>query len=257
MTYRPCNKVRFFGDSWYWSWLNTAKSKTFNSYYDAQINVNEHRGLPNLESYFNFFNIDCVQHNHPGSTFLETTDCIINIKENDDIKYNIVFVSSVIRRDTFLKIKHYPYDKILNYINKSTIEALNKIEFWANQYNQHVIFIGGQTTIHKNFFEQAQYKNLHLLSECIISTLIGRCKPYGIFKLADFAGLMDETTDKEFIHQVYEDLTEFAEGDIDNSIKHGVQYPDYAHLNAAGGMLLVDEILYFIEKIEAQHSMTN
>lgn len=242
-------KIRFFGDSWYWGWCShSLKSQML-------TNLGK-KGFPFFEYYLKELNIDYITHCVPGNSFSLTTDSILNINNDSDVKYNIVFFSSHIRRNRREWINEFDffnYENFINQFNQKTILLLEKIQSWAEENNQQVFLIGGQCTLYKDTFSQLKNnKNLHLISECIITDLLPIQKPYayGIFKLAtDMTDHIDENWDSKIIDHLYEDISKFEK---DKNITQVVTWPDSGHLNGTGILLLLDLILEKIEKLEEQ-----
>lgn len=239
-------KIRFFGDSWYWTWYPTHLIK-------SQLLKNclkNNTGYPAIEVYLNNVGIDCITHNRPGRPFYDTVDSIIKTTDHTDVKYNVVFFSSHFRnRRHEKKFNLSNYKEFIDSFNTQTISMLSEIQEWAEENNQEVFLIGGHSTLYRNIFDQVKNrKNLHLLSECIISQLSLKEKPYGIFKLADdISNQVNESWDPELINHLYNDLKEW-----DNNLQHlyKVTWPDHAHLNNTGALLLTDLILCKIEELE-------
>lgn len=241
-------KIRFFGDSWYWCWYtkNQLKSNAVQSkFYNPDVFA-----FPAFDCFLNFLNYSCINHCAAGKDFYQTVDTITNITEHDDIIYNVVFFSSLVRR---VNLKEN-LDKVTNYknfidnFNDGTIKLLQKIQDWAEKNNQQILLVGGQCTLYRSVFDKVPHKtNLHLLSECIISTLIEKDKPFGIFKLSnDISDNVDKFWDKRLVNQIYEEQQEFNT-DANNKV---FTFPDFGHLNLVGALFLADLILHKIEELQ-------
>lgn len=241
-------KIRFFGDSWYWAWYppNLIKSQALKKC------LKNDKGYPAMESYFNRAGINCVTHNRPGCSFEDTVNSIIRTTECSDIKYNVVFFSSHFRnREHEKEFNTSNYKEFINSFNDQTVSILNEIQEWAEENKQEVFLIGGHSTLHKNVFDQVKNKkNLHLLSECIMSQFLSKEKPYGIFKLADdISSQVNENWDPELINHIYYNTKEWND---QRDQMHRITWPDHAHLNNTGALLLTDLILCKIEELEGK-----
>lgn len=248
-------KIRFFGDSWYWGWMfEIPKSKTL-----KKIEETPPGAIPFFKVYLESVGIECVSHNCPGSSFFDTTDSIIKTTDHKDIKYNVVFFSSLMRRhheqwkDQF---DFSNYDIFISQYNSKVLDLLKKIQKWAEIHDQQVLLIGGQSTLYKYLFDRLEdNKNLHLIVQCAISKILKNADPvFGAFKLStDMAEHIKMTWNTKIIEHIYRDIKNFQQ---DTSIKF-VTWPDAGHLNAAGIFLLTDIILKKIEELEELEELTN
>lgn len=240
-------KIRFFGDSWFWNWgAQTLKSSQMKKFVDSS------GGFPIVEIYLKFLGIDCERHNRQGNTFLDTTQSILEQTDHNDVKYNIVFFSSHIRRNTEQWIDYFDfsdYNKFIDQFNTRTLYLLDEIQNWAEKNNQQVILVGGQSTLYKTVFDKLENnKNLHLLHECIISYFFNIIDgPYGIFKLAtDITDFIKDDWHPGIINHLYEDIERFR---LDDKTLY-VSWPDKGHLNSTGSFYLLDSIFNKIESLE-------
>lgn len=245
-------KLRFYGDSWYWSWFYTTTWKS-RSVKDLVVHTS---GFPALKIYFKHLGVDCEHDNHPGTTFYQTVDRVVNSKIDPNIDYNIIFFSSLIRGDD--PTHHFDvtnYKKFIEKWNSDIVELLNRLQCWADQNNQKIILIGGQSTITNDIFQKINPKsNFHLLAECILTTILKEyyqdskiSKPFGIFKLSnDFSYIVNTSWDPKLVEHIYNDQKEWQ------NMSEGMNLlrPDTAHLNTTGQLFLVDLILHNIEKLE-------
>lgn len=259
-------KIRFFGDSWYWCWFHEEAfvSKTLRGMLYNKV------GLPILETYMNKLGIDCVEKCAPGNDFYQITEVITSSTDNEDIDYNIVFFSSLLRgkdpkeQNRLEHLNIHDYDYFMKKWDSDVIMLLENIQKWAEQYNQTVLLIGGQSTLEKRIFDKLSHKpNLHLLTECVTSSLVKRYQKlsnnynklkinqnFGIFKLAkDISYKADETWDPRLINHMYEDQQLW----IDHVVTNGyLCKPDDYHLNSIGVLHLTDLILYKIEQLKGE-----
>lgn len=234
--------LRFFGDSWYWSWYwqefksSTVKNKLVNS-----------AGFPALEAYFNYLGVNCITYNQPGNSFANTVGSVLNSSDHQDIKYNIVFFSSHLRRTTANSITLTSKDKFIKEFDLITIAELTKLQIWAKENNQQILLLGGQSTIHKHVFDKLpDSTNLHLVSECILSHFLGKNDPFGILKLAtDVTDLVDDTWDRDMVIFLYDSIKEWESDESKNKFT----LPDLGHLNGSGALLLADMIMEKIEQL--------
>lgn len=244
-------KIRFFGDSWYWSWYPTHLIQ-------SQLLKNRLKnrgGYPAMEVYLNNLGIDCVTHNRPGSDFENTVKSIVKTTDHTDIKYNVVFFSSHIRNYDYENVFNMNnYKEFIEKFNNLTVSMLSTIQKWAEENNQEVFLVGGHSTLHKEIFDRVENKkNLHLLSECIVSQFVSKERPYGIFKKADFTKEANKNWDPDLINHLYNDIKEWE--DQRQGI-YNVTWPDDAHLNNTGALLLTDLILCKIEELEENNEKT-
>lgn len=253
-------KLRFFGDSWYWSWFFNVswKSKEINSLIFNKF------GFPSLEIYLNHLGIECEHFNFPGKSFYTTTmDVISLVKANPTVDYNIIFFSNLIRFSSFVKEElPLPFD-VSNYDNfmykwKSDVKnLLIKLDKWANSKNQNIIILGGHCTLPKEVFDSANLgPRVNLLTECVTTTILkeyfsynGLKSNFGLFGLSkDFSNNVNEQWDPKLVNQIYEDQ-EYWDTHITN-LK--IFYPDFCHLNAVSHVCLADLLLYKISKLKGE-----
>jgi hypothetical protein len=239
-------RIRFFGDSWYWSWFYRGGYVEIKSNY-VKNTLRKEQGFPVFEAYLKFFDIDCEFHNEEGTTFIENVNKILNTTDQSNIKYNVLFFSSLLRMDGNNSLPVDSFQKFTEAWDTTVIYGLQKLQEWAEKNDQHILIIGGQSTLYKYVFEKVDNrKNLHLLSECILSSLEKKGEPYGIFKFADdIVSLIDDTYHKELVHMIYGHLSE-----KDRRTPNHFTWPDIAHLNPLGALLVTDLILSKIEEIE-------
>lgn len=234
-------KIRFFGDSWFWNWYYPDMKST------AIKKVLLEQGFPAIAAYLKYLDIEPICHNLPGRNFEQTVIDVLSTENHDDIKYNVIFIASIFRRN------HHRLD-VTNYTNfikawdAILISRLTELQNWAQKNNQQILLLGGQTTLHKNLFEQVENrKNLHLVAECIISKLTNRFNTHGFLKLAtDVTDYVDTTWHPELVEHMHNDITAF-ENDNDKFL---FTLPDRGHLNPHGSLLVLDMILSEIEQIE-------
>lgn len=232
--------IRFFGDSWYWCWFpNSIKSKKL-------LELKYLReGYPILKMYLDALNIKSITHNSPGNSFEKTTESILATTEHDNIKYNVVFYSSIVRRTNFLQEESKNYKQFIRNLDKKVEICLDKIQEWAEHNEQQVILIGGQSTIESGLVKNK--KNIHLISSCIISSVLRKNINFGRFKLAtDITDFLNEETDPRLVNQIYFDIKNFEE----DTGRNLLTWPDSGHLNPTGMIFLLDRILYKIEDLE-------
>lgn len=234
-------KVRFFGDSWYWCWFPTdsIKSNALNRY---------NTQFPVLNWVLNAVGIDTTTQNIPGQCFRITTKTIVeSTNDNDDITYNVVFVSAPYRNADIKLCDVTDYDKFMYDWNSTITKCLNEIQEWAHKNNQQVMFVGGHMELPRELFDTIEdSSNLHLLSECIISELLG-LQNIGKFRFCDFGRYIDTTYDKKIIDEIYEDTKQLTNGGPST-----IFWPDNCHLNPTAMLLLADKILYKIEQLEGE-----
>lgn len=247
-------KLRFFGDSWYWSWYyqKPFRSNIVRSY------LHENTGLPTLEAFFNQFGIDCYHENEPGCTFYRTVDKITKECAIDPtVDYNVVFFSNLIRGDNFSEhcFDLTSYDKFMEKWQKDCFDLLSALDIWSRAYNQKIILIGGQCTIPLDIYKMVRPRpNLFLLADCIISKLareyagIDIKQSFGIFKCSqDFSPFVDKTWDKRLIDHIYNDQQYY-----DQIMNKEFFTRDHYHLSAIGHVYLTDMILDKIEHLEGR-----
>jgi hypothetical protein len=234
-------KIRFFGDSWCWSWLENdrIKSSTLKKY---------DRRFPILEWVLDKSGISVITHNAPGACFRQTTKTIVESENNNEgIIYNVVFVSAPYRNVDINLCDVTNYDKFMYDWDSTIIKCLTQIQEWAHKNNQQVLLIGGHTTLSKELFDSLENSsNLHLLSECIVAELTGLQKT-GKFRFYDFGYYIDTTYDKRLVDNIYEDAKQMTE--IRAST---IFWPDVCHLNPTAMLLVADKILYKIEQLEGE-----
>lgn len=245
-------KLRFFGDSWYYTWYHGPDMFPIKSTKLKKKMVSH--GFPIYELYANGLGIECINKTKPKKNFYQTTKDIITSVDNEGITYNIVFFSSLIRnvKET-VEVYNYDITNKKNFLDKyrnDTIKSLEQIQEFAKTHNQQFIFIGGQSTLHRSVFDLVKEKdNLHLLVEDALSYLQQRSHPWGIFKLSDdFSYEITDDWDKDLVIQIADEQEKF----LKLATKKWASEPDPKHINAAGAFVMFDMILYTIEKLEGE-----
>jgi hypothetical protein len=235
-------KIRFFGDSWYWSWFenDVIKSNALSKY---------ERRLPILEWVLEKSGVTTMVYNEPGGCFRLTTNTIIeSTNDNEGTIYNVVFVSAPYRGDDIKNHDTTNYDNFIQDWDSTIVTCLTQIQKWAIKNNQQVLLIGGHTNIPEKLLSSLEdRRNLHLLSECIVSELTG-LKNIGKFRFCDFTHCIDDTYDKRLVDDIYEDSAQVQPIGNCNTIL----WPDKCHLNPTAMVLLADKILYKIEQLEGE-----
>ena len=234
--------VRFFGDSWYWSWYwKEIKS-------DAVKNKLIHdAGFPALESYLNYLGVNCISYNVPGKSFSTTVETVLSVSKDDSVKYNIVFFSSHLRPCCSDNICTTSFTQFKKDFDSLTKNHLVKLQTWAKENNQEILLFGGQSTIYKHIVDSlTDNSNLHVVCECVISHLIGKKEPFGILKLGtDVIGAIDDTWDHDLVIELYDSIREWES----DTQKDKFTLPDQGHLNGSGALLLADIIMEKIEQL--------
>jgi hypothetical protein len=246
-------KVKFFGDSWYWAWFYP------NSSWKSSLIRNKMKlpapsgSFPAIESYFNYLGVECCHENCPGDSFYQVVDKVIQSQIDNSVDYNIVFFSNLIRRlpNDF---DYTNYEKLMLKWETDLLCLLEKLKSWAESNQQQIILLGGQSTLPERIFNKiSPTSNLHLLTECISTTILKDylkkdvSENFGIFKLSnDFSNLITDKWDHKLINHIYEDQKSWE----DNIVYKNYFFPDNFHLNTTGQLFLVDLILSKIEKLE-------
>jgi hypothetical protein len=131
--------------------------------------------------------------------------------------------------------------------DSTIVTCLIQIQKWAIENNQQVLLIGGHTNLPKKLFASLEdCRNLHLLSECIVSELTG-LKNIGKFRCCDFNHHIDATYDKRLIDDIHADSIQMQSSSIST-----IFWPDECHLNPTAMLLVADKILYNIEQLEGE-----
>lgn len=246
-------KLRFFGDSWAWSWQPISSKIITNCLLSEHANKTI-GPIPFIEIYLKYFGIDSVVHNKPGSDFEEVVRSVLSSTDHSNIDYNIILVPSIWRGigDTPTLSNHETFIKEWNEKLKQQLTILNN---WTLKHNQKILLFGGQTTIKHDLFRQCiETNNIHLVAECITSYLTykryqGSDFNHGILKInSEICSFIDETCDPRLVNHLYDDLKHW-ENDL--NIRHKM-WPDKGHLNAQGLFEFVDVMLTYIEKLEEE-----
>lgn len=262
-------KLRFFGDSWYWSWFyddRSFKSKKVRSV------ISHTSGFPAIEAYANRLGIQCIHHNRPGSDFYQVVSTIKSTNDHVGIDYNVVLFSSLFRGkgsviengNVFEYFCVKDYDQFVKKWEYDVLMLLKEIQNWALEHNQIVLLVGAQSTLSKDlFYKLPNTGNMHLVTECITSQIVKdqsvihslyktlhENENFGIFKLSrDISSLADKSWDRRLINHIYEDQKRWSEVIVENSY---LCKPDDYHLNTTGALYLLDLLLYKIEKLNGE-----
>lgn len=236
-------RLRFFGDSWFWCWFNPGQLKS------NMLTKDSPKNLPVIEWYLKGLGVDCITHNHPGYSFKDTIKTILS-STPEDIKYNIVFVSFPCRNADIFNLDVTNYSNFLERHDKIIVDGLIQMQEYATEHDQYFLLIGGHTTLHKELFESVpNLDRLYLVSQCIMSDLMGVNPPFGIFKLADFTRYITGKFDRDLVNDVYTQLESLDK----HPDKQVLWWPDNSrHLNPSAILLLTDKIFCKIEEIEKE-----
>lgn len=246
-------KLRFFGDSWAWSWQPISSKRIADCFLKDQSNKTT-GPIPFIEIYLKHFGIESVIHNQPGLDFENVVRLVLDSFDHSTVDYNIILVPSIWRGlgNTPTLSNH---DKFIEEWNAKLKQQLSILNDWAIKHNQTILLFGGQTTIKYDTFRQCiETDRIHLVAECITSYLTykryqGSDFNHGILKInSDICSLVNETWDSRLVDHLYNDLKHWEN---DQNIRHKM-WPDKGHLNAQGLFEFVDIMLTYIEKLEEE-----
>lgn len=255
---------RFFGDSWFWNWnwsvppgiegvQSNEIQKLFDTSGDHAKNIPDLDRISFLRLYLEKLGHTVETFNIPGNPFTATVD-IITSTAPDPQAVNIVFYSFDMRsnelKDFLHSNKKTPYKGIKNKIHFKTEQNLNRLGKFAVKTNQKFILAGGQGTLHKHVFNAVHEDwrtNLTLLSECILSGVQQRSKPFGIWKCCDAIGEevgveWEKMQDPELITRIHEDLDDWG------AMNQKFTWPDTHHMSPAVTLLFLDWVFRHLDK---------
>ncbi len=255
--------IRFFGDSWFWTWYykNSFKSKTIKKW-AATTGFDHHDALPTLSVILNELGHNVISYNKPGDNFYDTVDKVCSLVFHKDIKYNVVFFSNLFRyKEQLRSFNVHNYDKFMKKWNEDIIILLERLQKWAELYNQEIILVGGQCTLSNEIFNQlVNKKGIHLLSECLTNQILQEYYPnndackildgrkFGIFKLPEFYPWITDKWDQRLVDHIYEDSKLWNE----IIVAYNVYCPDSQHPTVTGQIFFLDLLLQKIEILEGE-----
>lgn len=248
---------RFFGDSWYWNWIDNIQSNALKKLAKKHSRLPDHfsNNISGIEIFLNDMGHEVEVFNYPGKNFTETVELIEKTPVSIECDFNVVFFSEIFREAKLFGSRVKNYEKTMDRYNNHIIDALVKLNEWAINNKQRVLLFGGQGTLPRKLFETALPKKtgfVFLCSECILSDIANnyldqpRNLRLGTFKFSNWVNQINHRWNRQLVDEIHQDL-EFAfnfrtqEGKI-------FMWPDYFHLNITGHLYFVDMLFNFIEK---------
>lgn len=255
--------IRFFADSWFWTWYgkHTFKSKDIKAWAESE-GFELHDALPTMDGILNRLGHNSISFVEPGINFYGIVDTVCDQTSHENIKYNVVFFTNLFRyRDQIGSFDVENYDRFMEKWNVDVVVLLERLQDWAEKNDQQVILLGGQSTLSKEIFDCVKKKtNIHLLSECITHQILHEyfnhkdaCsflngRKFGIFKLPEFLSWITDNWDKRFLEKVYQDSMLWNE----TIVKHNIYSPDTRHPTVTGQLFFLDLLLHKIDVLEGE-----
>lgn len=267
--------IRFFGDSWFWTWVSTGSwhSKSMTEISDISENAISLTSMILNELGHNVSHI-CV----PQSSFNNTCNNLefyCNNMKPMSITSSEIFVIWV-SSDLRLPYRPHPHwdlrnkDRFLEQYDQYVLYSLKKVNKIAkNRPHNNFLFVGGQSGLPKYLWDAIPQRqsNMHLVSEHIINTLsnyeVDDTQPLlprpdveilsRFYMENDFIKIYDACDHK---HDVDHDLVEYmaVESRLYNDrnykkprIFKELTYPDMHHLGYYGQVQFTDYLLKYCE----------
>jgi len=262
---------RFFGDSWFWTWVplrNDPKaffSESMNKHgeYDHSLSLTKIM----LQSLGHSVESFC----QPGYSFNQTCNRIHQCREllpsSRHPEVWVIWVSSDLRP------AHHTNSHIVpewDLTNKDVfLKQYNEYMLWSlDRVNKHAvdkvnyIFVGGQQNLPKESVWDKitdRHPNMHLLSECILGSLMRSYQnsgfsDFGRFYLEEeFIKLLDSQSEETKLDYELVDMMAHhrkqSNGDNSNfqHISTRLMWPDTGHLGFNGHVMFVDYLLKYCE----------
>jgi hypothetical protein len=237
-------KIHFYGDSWYWTWYpkNCFKSN------EIKKIVSEADSFSFIEMLIKSFGHNIKNFSNAGNSFVATKNSIITT-ENSEADYVVVFFSSPVRGLEILNYNTHDISQFMIQYNNVIIHCLNEIGKWATTNDKQVLLFGGQSTLYREVFDKCTHKeNLHLVAECLVSSIEGKSPPHGDFKIFDLDLSKADKWDPLLIDTIYTQYNKWNE----RAVKF--TYPDASHLNAVSTIYFIDLLFQYIENLEKRKS---
>lgn len=264
---------RFFGDSWFWTWMpkTTTDKDTFFSKSITKHGEYDH-GLSLTKIMLQSLGHSVETFCQPGYSFNQTCARIHQCREllpsNRHPEIWVIWVSSDLRNPHHKNMHLKPE---WDFTNKDKfLKQYNEYMLWSlNSVNQGVladvnyIFVGGQQNLPKHDLWDKitdRHPNMHLLSECILGTLMrdyqnSGFEDFGRFYLEEeFIKLLDQQPedtklDFELVDMMAKHRSQSkAENHNFQHISTRLMWPDTGHLGFNGHVMFVDYLLKYCEE---------
>lgn len=258
---------KFFGDSWFWTWAAGSgdfESESMNKHGEYKSSLSLTKIM--LQSMGHSVESFC----QPGFSFNATCKRIHQSREllpsGRHPEIWVIWVSSDLR------LPHYTNNHIRpdwDFTNKDKfLKQYNEYMLWSlNLVNNTVvkdvnyIFVGGQQNLPRNVWDNItdRHPNMHLLSECILGSLMRTYQDpgfsdFGRFYLEEeFIKLIDSLSeetklDYDLVNMIADHRNQSAGGnDHFEHIRTRLMWPDGHHLGFNGHVLFVDYLLKYCE----------
>lgn len=272
--------IRFFGDSWLWTWTSKEEGQGLQSEF-LKRHGEKQWGFSTMKSLLKSFGFDVYSYCQPANSLSQTVDIIRNAAKtfgcfdigdgSNNREVWIIFASSNFRDRPERQPVSWDFsDKgnLLRQLDTTYIDDLVVLnEVMGNSNNIDVIVVGGQAEINPEIFEHIGIPNMHLLSSNIVESLANRYIFYNedykkfpsfLFEV-NFIQHYDEwikshdinSIDKEIL-DMFEDVEDIRNNDPERyqdifTAKQLLCWPDTAHLGYNGHVLFLDYLFKFCE----------
>ena len=276
---------RFFGDSWFWTWMREDffKSKTF--IMDTGTGLNRFSTMKHL---FKSFGHDVVNYCHPGQgPFYSMTPIIQNRFITQEAKEIWIWFMSNVQRDTprFENSEPRPrsnfvfdqgLDSYIESYDNLVINAISQANANLKKCeNVTLILIGGHTSLPKSVFDKVPNlsPNVMLMTENIMGDLLEEYDGHTSNQIRNLLERYSTKYNPELIRRFLfcdgDYFTHQSSDNVDRSIEDffltivdarneynqiisrspgiPMYWPDRFHIGLAGQICLTDQILKFCE----------
>lgn len=265
---------RFFGDSWFWTWVPNHYTDDPNKPFMSN-SMNRHgeyqHGISVMKIMLQALGHSVETFCQPGFSFNQTCTRIDNCREflpsNRQPEVWVIWASSDLRAAHHLYKSQKPdwdltdKNKFLQQYNDYMLWSLN----WVNRRaleDVTYLFVGGQQNLpKKDVWDRVTdlKPNMHLLSECILGTLMRTYQNSGFNDLGrfyleeEFVKLVDSqpkdaNLDLELIDMFAQHRRQTSGQDSNfQHISTRLMWPDTGHLGFNGHVMFVDYLLNWCE----------
>ena len=273
--------IRFFGDSWLWTWVSRLEGEGFHSEY-MRLQGEKQWGFSTMKSLLKSFGFDVYSYCQPSNSLSQTVDIILRASDtfgcfqggggSNNKEVWIIFASSNFRPRPGREPVAWDMtskDTLLKQIDSTYISDLNLLKrVMGNSEDVDIIVVSGQAEISQEVMDQVAVPRIHLLSSHILESLAHRYLwnsnvehtqkfPRFIFE-TEFINRLDEWSEHHDINSVDEEILDMfnVKQDMDNAMtRYGhVQlakqlfcWPDSGHLGYNGQVFFLDYLFKFCE----------
>ena len=266
-------KIRFFGDSWAWTWFTDSNKHLYKNI--LSLNDSYKDGVSLTKILLELMGHEVTLHNVPGTGPLHTKEVIKETLSNlssVEEEYWIWQISCTLRGDTYNSFDFSSIEKFISSYDAKTLEHLQEVNDFGIPENIHICLMGAHTELPESIFNSIKNKsnNFHFMCRSIKKTL---CTPdnglnyttpktitshikdrfqFGAQKFfGDYVNSYGDDYKDYFSLEVLEFYSECYDYFAGNDV---LDYPDSGHLGFSGHVLMTEYVLNFIEDLKTRNA---